>query len=194
MTSNSELIKAFCFGLETSSLETLFLQGLCFRPEQEAQVVTALARHKTLVHFGYRYSTGPSPTFCDNYCVELSKNIDTKLERLNLYHFAQVELVYDGIHGHGHADGVDGAIATKIRNLLTCNVQRKTCPPLFAAIGSVETDIQRKYCLVEAFEAVDIPVAFEYITANQDNLIELIQRLGRSRKPAPARGLNALFC
>ena len=35
------------------------------------------------------------------------------------------------------------------------------------------------HCLIKAFEAVDNPVLFEYLTANADNLIELIQRLGR---------------
>ena len=35
---------------------------------------------------------------------------------------------------------------------------------------------------MEALEAVDVPIVFEYITANENNLIELIQRLERSRK------------
>ena len=80
------------------------------------------------------------------------------------------------LHGnHGRASGFDSAILAKVENLLKWNVQRRTCPPLFAAIGSAETDASRKQCLVEALEAVDIPVVFEYIMANENNLIELIQ-------------------
>ena len=82
----------------------------------------------------------------------------------------------------GEASGIDTAIVTKIRNLLKWNVQRKTCPPLFAAIGNAETDAERKQCLMEALNAVDIPVLFEYMTTNENNLIALIQRVGRSRK------------
>ena len=78
--------------------------------------------------------------------------------------------------------GEDAAIAEAIQNLLNLNVQRKFCPPLFAAIGDAGTDSERKQCLVEALEAVDIPVVFEYISANENNIIALIQRLGRSRK------------
>ena len=87
-----------------------------------------------------------------------------------------------GIESGPAVSQVDMAIVNKIRNLLTLNVQRTTSPPLFAAIGDAETDSTRKQCLVKALEAVDIPVVFEYITANQQNLIEMIQRLGRSRK------------
>ena len=90
------------------------------------------------------------------------------------------DVVYSYPGPDGETYGFEPAIVTKIRDLLKWNVQRRTCPPLFAAIGNAETDAMRKHCLVKAFEAVDIPVFFEYITAKENNLIALIQRLGRS--------------
>ena len=87
-----------------------------FNPDHEAQVGTALARRKTLVQFSY--FRGTSPSFCEKFCDELSKNFDTKLEWLKLIHTTQFELCYDGIPGHGHASGVDATTLAKIRKLL----------------------------------------------------------------------------
>ena len=169
----AESVDAFCLGMRNSSLEIMTLYSFSLSPEQEAQVAMVLARSKTLEKF--YYFTGASRSFCDHYCETLSNNFDTKLELLRL---DQVSL-----HGdRGEGSGLDTAIEAKIRNLLKLNVQRKTCPPLFAAIGNAETDAKRKQCLVEAFDAVDIPVVFEYITANENNMMSLIQRLGRSCK------------
>ena len=176
---DSESIAAFCFGVENSSLETLlmFRVSLTTSREQNEQVAAALARCKTLVHFDYL--VGASPSFCICYHAALANNVDTKLEQLCLYG-AQCALNFRG--AEGTAEGVNAATVAKIRNLLKCNVQRKNCPPLFAAIGTAETDATRKQCLVEAMDAVDIPVLFEYISTNQSNIIALIQKLGRNRK------------
>ena len=186
--SNCESMDAFCVGVESSSLEYLLMQNVCFTvdPEQEVQKATqlaaTLARSKTLVDFSFTYET--STSFCDDYFVALSTNYDTRLERLCLYRrWPDRDLSYNGIPGYqGHARGFDEALAARIRNMLKWNVQRKTCPPLFAAIENAETDAERKQCLVKAFEAVDIPVLFECMTTNQGNMITLVQRLGRSRK------------
>ena len=132
------------------------------------------------MHFEYAHEYGENPSFCDLYCVALSNNVDTKLHSLRLDHGVECDLRLDW--DKGSARGIDAAIVAKIRNLLKWNKQRMNCPPLFAAIGTAETDVKRRQCLVEAFDAVDIPVVFEYITANENNMIELIQRLGRSRK------------
>ena len=88
----------------------------------------------------------------------------------------------DLVGDHGTARGMDAATEANIRNLLKWNVQRKSSPPVFAAIGNAETDVRRMRCLVKAIEAFDNPVLFEYLTANEDNLIELIQRLGREEE------------
>ena len=176
-------INEFCLGLEASSLEFLSMSLMSFSREHEEQVATTLARCKTLVHF--HYTLGASKSFYDHYCAALSNYFDTKLETLRLYHGALLSEERDGLDlegEDGYAGGVDEAVAAKLRNMLKLNVQRTTCPPLFAAISNAETDAERKQCLVEAFDTVDIPVVFEYITANKNNLISLIQRLGRSRK------------
>ena len=158
------------------------MNEVSFPPDHHAELATTVAHNKTLVKF--EYLNGTSPSFCDDYAAALSTYFETKLEQLRLYRREpDRDLLYNGTPGHqGRARGFDEAIAAKIRNLLKWNVQRKTCPPLFAAIGNAETDAKRKQCLVDAFEAVDIPVVFEYITANGNNLITLIQRLGRCRK------------
>ena len=183
---DSEAIDAFCRGVETSSVEHLTIRHVSLTlnstAEHEMQVATTLARCNTLVNLDFQ--SGASPLFFDCYSRELSNNFDTKLERLRLFDTGR-ERELDLRGGQDSAvrsAPVDAAIAAKIRNLLTWNVQRKTCPPLFAAIGNAETDAKRKQCLVAAFKTVDIPVLFEYMTANQGNLIELIQRLGRSHK------------
>ena len=181
---NSESIDAFCQGMDASCLETLFLSNISFPPEhdeQAAQVASTLALCKTLVQFQYRDTKEENQSFCDQYCVALSNNVDTKLERLRIIIDPGHVLHVDG--SVGNAIGAQASLEkAKIRNLLKWNSQRRTCPPLFAAIDKAETDNQRQQCLVDAFEAVDIPVLFEYTTANENNLIELIQRLGRSRK------------
>ena len=174
----SESCEAFCNGMESSALEVLTMDQISFPREYQQQVATALARCNTLVQLDV--TTG---ALFDHYCVALSNNFDTKLERLNLCdspHRASRRLDLRG--EHVDTVGIEAALVRKISNLLKWNNQRKTCPPLFASIGNAETDAERKQCLVDAFEAVDIPVVFEYITANQNNMIELIQRLGRSRK------------
>ena len=175
---NSESITAFCVGIKTtSSLEEMTMHDFVLPTGQEAQeVAMTLARSKTLVRLTYFGASGP---FFTSFCVALSNNFNTKLERLRFDH-GHEELDLRG--EHGTVSGVEAVMEAKIRNLLKWNVQRTTCPPLFAAIGHAETDGTRKQCLVEALEAVDIPVVFEYITANQNNLIGLIQRLGRCRK------------
>ena len=174
---DSESVNAFCVGMETGSLEELAIGGVSFPLEHEKQVTTTLARSNNLVYLDY--ITGTSTSFIEAYCTALSNIFDTKLVRLLL--------VADGVRvdlrgDFGETSGIDTATEIKIRNLLKWNVQRTTCPPLFAAIGNAESDAKRKQSLVKAFEAVDIPVVFEYIMANENNLIELIQRLGRSRK------------
>ena len=177
--SDSEAINAFCLGLEASSLQSLYMLNSSFRPEQEAQAATSLARSKTLVCFTHIGRARPS--FLNRYCVALANNFDTKLEQLDIAAGnASICLYRNG--GLDTATGIDTATVVKIRNLLKWNRQRQACPPLFASIDNAETDATRKQCLVEALEAVDTPVLFEYITANENNLIELIQRLGRSRK------------
>ena len=178
---SSEAINAFCHGIENSSVEVLRLLSVSFRPEHEHQVATALAHSNTLVHFDYQ--GGACPSFGVPYCVALSNNIDTKLERLGLNLFQESRRSMLDLNGdQGTVKGIDGLIENKIRNFLKWNVQRKICPSLFAAIDKQRTDAMRKQCLVKAFEAVDIPVAFEYMSTNQNNMIALIQRLGRSRK------------
>ena len=178
----NESVDAFCLGIESSSLVSLRIEfSGSFSPDHEAHVATTLAGSKTLSEFVS--IQGPSSSFYDGYCTELSNNFNSKLERLYLDKYTHCKLdLRDEQIEQGAVEGIDAAIVTKIRNLLKLNVQRKTCPPLFAAISNAETDVERKRCLVEAFDAVDIQVVFEYITANQNNLIELIQRLGRSRK------------
>ena len=175
--SNDESFRAFSCGMETGSLKSLYMIGVSFRnPDHQEQLATTLARCKTLVRF--KYPTA-SRIFSSHYCAALSNNVDTKLVLLLLMG-KRIQIVLHGCLGE--ASGIDTATVVKIRNLLTWNMQRKKCPPLFAAIGDAETDTKRKQCLVEAFEAVDVPVVFEYIIANENNLIEMIQRLGRSRK------------
>ena len=155
-------------------MESLNLHNVSFAEEQ---IATALTCCNTLVDFHYAYGAGQF--FIGHYCTALSKNFDTKLERLFLQ---QLDGILELCGEYDNARYVDAVIVRKIRYLLKLNVQRKTCPPLFAAIGNAGSEAKRKQCLVEALDAVDIPVVFEYITANQNNLIELIQRLGRSRK------------
>ena len=168
--------------METSALKWLGMHNVSFSAssEHQKQLAIALARSKTLVEFVYPARV--SSSFFDHYCVALSNNIETKLERLNLNNEAWPArgFVIDG--DRSPLTGVEAVAAAKIRNLLKWNVQRTTSPPLFAAIGNAETDAERKQCLMEALKAVDIPVLFEYISANENNLIALIQRLGRSRK------------
>ena len=179
---DSESINAFCVGMESSAVKELSMFMVSFSPGRRDHVAMTLANCESLVKFSFE--NGTCPSFCDNYLSALSDNFDTKLERLRLRHWHQMEQQFSlDLHGgRGEASGLDAANVAKIRNLLKWNVQRRTCSPLFAAIGSAETDATRRQCLVEAFETVDIPVVFEYITTNQNNLIALIQRLGRSRK------------
>ena len=174
---DSESVNAFCLGIETSSLDFLFMHGTSFSSGHQAQVATTLARCETLKVLHYQ---GASPSFCNHFCVALSNNFDTKLEWLHLKHTAKLRICFKG--EGGTAKGIEPTVVAKIRNLLKLNVQRKTCPRKFAAIGKARSDAERKQRMVKAFKAVDIPVVFEYITANQSNLIALIQRLGRSRK------------
>ena len=155
------------------------MPGNFIHADEEVEVAMTLACCKTLVHFEY---SGLCPSFCVQYCAALSNNVDSKLEKLRLHCEPKVRLYIDGELLDGPTYGIEPANVAKIRNLLKLNVRRTTTAPLFAAIGDAESDAKRKQCLVEAFEAVDIPLAFEYITTNQHNLIELIQRLGRSRK------------
>ena len=176
---SSESINAFCRGIESSSLTSLVMNWVSFSPEHSAQVATTLARSNSLVNIIYLARAGESRSFFDDYCAALSNYFDTKLEWLSLCHGEKMRWLELG-RDENFARGIDAAMAAKIRYLLELNVQRKTCPPLFAAIRDADTDTERKQCLVEALETVDIPVVFEYITANQNNLIELIQRLGRS--------------
>ena len=175
-----ESIDALCLGMEsTKSLESLSFNGLSILPQHEEQLATALARCNTLVDF---LCDGGRRSLRDHYFVALSNSIDTKLERVLLIG-VQRELDLHGDQYLGNTSGPDTAIAAKIRNLLKLNVQRKTCPPLFAAIGNAETDATRKQCLLEALNAVDLPVLYEFISVNQGNMIELIQRLGREDLP-----------
>ena len=161
--TNSESISAFCLGIKTCSLVKFVMHQALDPPEQDEQLATALAHCNTLVDL--KTPLGASPSFCDHYCVALSENSDTKLERLRMsLHFATLI----GFHGDQYLDntsGPDTAVVAKIRNWPKWNVQRKTCPPLFAAIGSSDTDATRKQCLVEAFEAVDLPIVLSTLWA-----------------------------
>ena len=176
--TNSEIVDAFCHGMKTTEfLEILEMEYVSFGPEhQEQAAAAALAYCKNLVTLLVK---GVSQRFNYYYCVALSENFDTKLERLRLCQLDECQLDLNGEEGTACDLLVDAAVVAKIRNLLKWNVQRKTSPPLFAAIGRAGTDAKRKECLVEALEVVDTPVLFEYITANENNLIELMKRLGR---------------
>ena len=149
-----------------SSIRSLSLSDVTFPPEHKAHLLTTLACSKTLEHINNGY--GASPLFCDHYYVALSNHVETKLERLQLYRGPERRVDHHGgaRFGVGEHIGAEAAIEAEIRNLLKWNVQRQICPSLFVAIGDAETDATRKQCLVEAFEAVDIPVLFECITVN----------------------------
>ena len=179
---NPDSIHGFCRGIEACSLKGLRLSNVTVGPEHQERLALVLAHCETLVRFRCSERASISPSFRDHYCTALSNNFDTKLSHLSWYRGEECELGLDGhlVHINSLVAGIDAVLVTKIRNWLTWNRQRMTCPPLFAAIGNAETDAARKQCLVEAFAAVGIPVVFEYITANQNNLIALIQRLGRS--------------
>ena len=78
----SESVDAFCREIERSSLTALELRGVRLGDdEEEEQVATTLARCNTLecLHFD-----GASPAFCEQYCEELSNNVETKLVQLYL--------------------------------------------------------------------------------------------------------------
>ena len=57
-------------------------------PEYAEQLEMTLARSTTLVHLHYEHFHGDpyldTPVLFDSYCIALSKNTDTKLERLRL--------------------------------------------------------------------------------------------------------------
>ena len=159
-------------------------------------MASTLARSETLARFDFHDDDdddsdddegGASESFIDRYCVALSKNVDTKLERLYLSGpDVLVDLdVYDEMWDLDVISGLDAAIAAEIRLFVGLNVQRKTCDPLFAAIDDATTDMARRQCLVKAFSAVGCPLTFEYIRSNQYNLITLIQKLGRSSDTVP---------
>ena len=182
--SDSESIDAFCLGIEHIALEELSIRHVSFGLKHEARVATTLARSKTLVHF--EFEAREISSFCITYCVALSQNDDTKIERLRL----SAENVGVDLHGdRGIALGLDAAIMAEIRHFLELNVQRKTCSPLFAAIGDAETDRARREGLVEAFSAAGCPLTFECIRSNDYNLISLIQQLGRSGAPESSVGI-----
>ena len=176
--ASSDAIDAFCYGLDAVSLEHLELDAVSFKPEHGEQVGRALARCSSLVHFQYEHVFN-TPQLFTAYCMALSRNAETKLERLLLGRWGySIDLQGD----RGVSEGVDATAMQDIRRLLGVNVQRKTCGPLFAAIGDAQTDEARKRCMVKAFSEVACPILFEYISSNQYNLIVLIQQLGRSRK------------
>ena len=179
---DDESMTAFCHGLERGALTFLNLSFISYPRDFDEQLATTLARCSTLVQLDYSY--GASQLLCRVYCAELANNWDTKHERLLLatvQRYQWLVLNVNGEHATVTPGFVDEAIVTQIRNLLKWNVQRTTCHPLFAALSNAETDARRQQCLVEALEAIDIPVVFEYLTTNQSNMIELIQRLGRER-------------
>ena len=175
---DSESIEEFRRGIENSKLVSLVMQYVSIArasQELEGQLASTLARCNTMVHF--EFQGGATALFSERYCPELSNNVDTKLERLRL-RYTMIDLNGE----EGTVNGLDAAMESKIRNRLKWNVQRTTCPPLFAAIDNAETGAERKQRMVEAFEAVDVPILFENVLANKSNLIALIQRLGRDRK------------
>ena len=55
---------------------------ISFSPKHEEKVATAVAHCDTLVDFVYAH--GASRFFFNHYCIALSKNHDTKLQRLLL--------------------------------------------------------------------------------------------------------------
>ena len=179
-----ESIDAFCFGVISSRLETLSMRYVYIHyPEHQRQVATALAYCNTLVDFSLSY--GVRQPFRDQYCLELSSNVHTKLERLYVQLHtstgAKWELDFQTPYYWVARDPFTAAMTDEIYNLLQLNVQRATFPPLFAAIGNAETDAECIECLMRAFEAVDLPLLFENMTANKSNIIKLIQQLGRER-------------
>ena len=185
----TESVEAFCALLADSSIERLDLDGVSFAEGTGETVGIALASCNRLVSLSCNINDVELYT---SFCSTLSTNYNTSLVRLNFnVRNNDYMISLPGARG-GVANGANEDAMNNIRNLLALNGQRQTCPPLFAAIGAAETDTTRKQRLVEALEAVDIPVVFEYVTANQNNLIELIQRLGRNRKrQAPAQEWKA---
>ena len=95
---DSESVNAFCRGIETiSSLESLLLHDVSFSPDHQEQVAATLAGCDTLLHFNCE--TGRrNPSFFDHYCLSLSNNVNTKLERLRLLHGTDRMLFLQGHH------------------------------------------------------------------------------------------------
>ncbi|GKY90265.1 hypothetical protein MPSEU_000000700 [Mayamaea pseudoterrestris] len=177
--SSKELTEAFCSGLDSSCLEQLVLGTVTFAPDLVELVAIALARSSTLVQLEYVMHLNHE--LFEAYCLALSENPDTQLQRLLLVQ-VPLDMTIDLRGNEGRTTGPDAAISQQIRNLLKWNVQRRTCPPLFAAIGSTESGQACCARLVEAITAVDVPVLHEYLVTNQFNLISLVQHHGRSRK------------
>ena len=177
-----EAVNAFCAGIEASSLEELTLSYVTFRPEYDKDVATTLAGSKTLQQISCLHQA--SQAFCDHYCEALVTAAETKLCCLtlsgrNLNVYVNGNLVHRIL-----VWGIDTTTEAKIRFILGLNVQlkaeRRTCDPVFAAIGDVETDVAHRQCLVELFSAASCPLTFEYIRSNQYNLLSTIEQLGRN--------------
>ena len=89
---------------------TLF--AVTIEPEYEEQTATTLAQCKTLDTFDYEI--GASSSFCDHYCAALSKNVDSKLERLCMYHgYGRERDGLDLTGDQGTVSGVDAAIEAR---------------------------------------------------------------------------------
>ena len=127
---DAEYCDAFCRTIESSSLALLSMTNVSFDPEHEVQVARRLAHCNTLELFDYE--GGASEAFVDSYCEALSENFDTKLIRLRLHHGDQ----YLDITGaYGSVLWIEPEVYDKVRNLLSWNMQRKTCPPLLRPLG-----------------------------------------------------------
>ena len=146
--STMELTNAFCFGMESSSLKVLTMDYVSFSPEHEAEVAMTLARSKTLVEFDYQGDVTPS--FCDTYCAALSNNYESKLESVRLRQglITRRQVLCQGFDLIDKDNNIIGikppAVRSKIKKMLKLKLQRKGCPPLFAAIGNAKTDARRK--------------------------------------------------
>ena len=142
-------IHAFVLGIKTvRSLTGLFLFHVSFPPEYQEQVALTVARCKKLEYFSN--SRGVSQSFCEYYTKALSKNVDTKLEYLAL---RGQTMTIDLGRDRDEVSGLDATVEADIRLVVGFNIQRRTCGPLFAAIGDATTDTARRQCLVQAFLA-----------------------------------------
>ena len=173
----------FCRGLAESGLQKLRISGgVRFPIDSHALVARTLVKSQLIELV---FAAPASLEFLVVFRHALLESETSVLERLSFQTSPNVLAFFclEQIGDRPIYRRLDATWTAPVQRTLHLNQQRRTSPPLFAAIQNATTERDRRWRMVEALDTVDMPIVYEYFCRNEGSLREVVKDALSNEQP-----------